>query len=85
MSKSLFTAIACCLLAACSSSTEGLPTVTPPPIPENAKTRCTELHPLGEPATMADLHRFAMDTVDAFNECAARLDALVDILKGRGL
>jgi len=32
---------------------------------------------------MGDLHRFSMDTVDAYNECAARHDTLVDLVNGR--
>lgn len=85
MSKILSIALVSFLLTGCGYLTKELPTVAAPRIPENAKAKCPDLEPLAEGSNMGDLHRFAMDAVDNRNECAARHDALVDIVNERGL
>ena len=68
------------LLSSCSTSTPPLDLGEIPP-PPNAISRCPELDLIGETPDMGDLLRYTFYTIEKYNECALRHDALIDFLE----
>lgn len=79
--KPLFIVIASLMLAACGYSTSSL---VRPTVPANLLSRCPMVSPLPVSADMADLMESLLNLVSDYTACAAKHDALVEVVNGRG-